>query len=128
MLMYDENQYDMLKQLWIVPVNPMGYFFSKFLVVLFYSVLFMVLTAIASILAGVLPGYIVWEWSSILYLLRKCMEISVLTAFSVLPILAVAASQKGYILPVCVTLIYTFLGFILLMVNMYLHPLSSMTA
>ena len=56
------------------------------------------------------------------------MEISVLTAFSVLPILAVAASQKGYILPVCVTLIYTFLGFILLMVNMYLHPLSSMTA
>ena len=128
MLMYDENQYNMLKQLWIVPVNPMGYFFSKFVVVLFYSVLFMVLTAVTSILAGVLPGYIVWEWSSILYLLRKCMEISVLTAFSVLPILAVAASQKGYILPVCVTLIYTFLGFILLMVNMYLHPLSSMTA
>ena len=118
MLMYDENQYNMLKQLWIVPVNPMGYFFSKFVVVLFYSVLFMVLTAVTSILAGVLPGYIVWEWSSILYLLRKCMEISVLTAFSVLPILAVAASQKGYILPVCVTLIYTFLGFILLMVNM----------
>ncbi len=128
MLMYDENQYDMLKQLWIVPVNPMGYFFGKFVVVLFYSVLFMVLTAMTSILAGVLPGYISWEWNSIVYLLRKCMEISVLTAFSVLPILAVAASQKGYILPVCVTLIYTFLGFILLMVNMYLHPLSSTTA
>ena len=128
MLMYDENQYDMLKQLWIVPVNRMGYFFSKFVVVLFYSVLFMFITAIASIVAGVLPGYIVWDWNSILYLLKKCMEISVLTAFAVLPILAVAASQKGYILPVCVTLIYTFLGFILLMVNMYLHPLSSMTA
>lgn len=128
MLMYDENQYDMLKQLLIVPINPMDYFFSKFVVVLFYSVLFMVLTAVISILTGILPGYIVWEWSSILYLLRKCMEISILTAFSVLPILAVAASQKGYILPVCVTLIYTFLGFILLMVNMYLHPLSSMTA
>ena len=55
------------------------------------------------------------------------MEIGVLTAFAMLPVLAVAASQKGYILPVCVTLIYTFLGFILLMVNMYLHPLSSMT-
>lgn len=53
MLMYDENQYNMLKQLWIVPVNPMGYFFSKFVVVLFYSVLFMVLTAVTSILAGV---------------------------------------------------------------------------
>ena len=56
------------------------------------------------------------------------MEISLLTAFAVLPVLAVAAAQKGYILPVCLTLIYTFLGFILLMVNMYLHPLSSMTA
>ena len=128
MLMYDENQYDILKQLWIVPVNRMGYFFSKFAVVLFYSVLFMFITAIASILAGVLPGYIVWDWNSILYLLKKCMEISVLTAFAILPILAVAASQKGYILPVCVTLIYTFLGFILLMVNMYIHPLSNTTA
>ena len=37
-------------------------------------------------------------------------------------------SAEGYILPVCLTLVYTFLGFILLMVNMYLHPLSSMTA
>ena len=45
-----------------------------------------------------------------------------------LPVLAVAAAQKGYILPVCLMLVYTFLGFILLMVNMYLHPLSSMTA
>lgn len=26
MLMYNENQYDMLKQLWIVPVNKMAYF------------------------------------------------------------------------------------------------------
>ena len=58
----------------------------------------------------------------------SCMEISLLTAFAVLPILAAAAAQKGYILPVCLTLVYTFLGFILLMVNMYLHPLSSMTA
>ena len=73
-------------------------------------------------------GYIPFDSESVLYLLRKCMEISLLTAFAVLPVLAVAAAQKGYILPVCLTLIYTFLGFILLMVNMYLHPLSSMTA
>ena len=56
------------------------------------------------------------------------MEISLLTAFAMLPVLAAAAAQKGYILPVCLTLVYTFLGFILLMVNMYLHPLSSTTA
>ena len=88
----------------------------------------MLITAAASILTGVLPGYIAFDSGSVLYLLRKCMEISLLTAFAVLPILAAAAAQKGYILPVCLTLVYTFLGFILLMVNMYLHPLSSMTA
>lgn len=128
MLMYNENQYDMLKQLWIVPVNKMAYFFSKFAVVLVYSICFMLVTATASILTGILSGYIPFDSESVLYLLRKCMEISLLTAFAVLPLLAVAAAQKGYILPVCLTLIYTFLGFILLMVNMYLHPLSSMTA
>lgn len=128
MLMYNENQYDMLKQLWIVPVNKMAYFFSKFAVVLVYSICFMLVTATASILTGVLSGYIPFDSESVLYLLWKCMGISLLTAFAVLPVLAVAAAQKGYILPVCLTLIYTFLGFILLMVNMYLHPLSSMTA
>lgn len=128
MLTYDENQNDTLKQIWIVPVSKMGYFFSKFTVVFVYSILFMLITALASVAAGVLPGYIRFEWNSVLYMLKKCMEISVLTAFAVLPILTVAASQKGYILPVCFTLVYTFLGFILLMVNMYLHPLSSMTA
>ena len=99
MLMYDENQNDMLKQLWIIPISKTGYFFSKFIVVLSYSVCF-----------------------------KKCIEIAILTAFSILPLLAVAAAGKNYILPVCVTLVYTFLSFILLMVNMYLHPLSSATA
>ena len=28
-LMHDENRYDMLKQLWIVPVSKMGYFFQQ---------------------------------------------------------------------------------------------------
>ena len=27
MLMYDENQNDMLKQLWIIPISKTGYFF-----------------------------------------------------------------------------------------------------
>ena len=58
MLMYNENQYDILKQLWIVPVNKVAYFFSKFVVVLTYSICFMLIIAAASILTGVLPGYI----------------------------------------------------------------------
>ncbi|MBZ4665681.1 ABC transporter permease [Mahella sp.] len=128
MLMYDENQNDMLKELWIIPVSKMGYFFSKFMIVLVYSLCFMLLTAVSSILAGVLPGMIVFTNDSVSFLLIKCLEVGVLTPFAMLPVLAVAASQKGYILPVCVTIVYTFLGFILLMVNMYIHPLSSTTA
>lgn len=124
-LMYDENQYDMLKQLWIVPISKMGYFFSKFFVVLMYSICFMLITAVASVLFSVLPGYVAFEWGSVLYLLKKCLEIGFITAFAMLPILAIAASQKGYLLPICLALIYTFFGFFIISVNMYLHPLSS---
>lgn len=126
MLMYDENQYDMLKQLWIVPVGKMKYFFSKFFMVLIYSVCFMLITAAASAISGVLSGCVAFERGSFLLLFIMCLENGVITAFAMLPILAVAASQKGYILPVCVTLVYTFLGFILITINLYLHPLSSM--
>ena len=120
MLMYHETQHHMLGKL--------AYFFSKFVLVLMYSICFMLITAAASVLTGVLSGTIAFDSGSALYLLRKCMEISILTAFAVLPLLAAAAAQNGYIFPICLTLVYTFLSFILLMVNMYLHPLSSMTA
>lgn len=126
-LMYDENQYDMLKQLWIVPISKMGYFFSKFFVVLIYSICFMMITAFASVLFSILSGYFVFEWGSVLYLFERCLEIGFITAFAMIPILAIAASQKGYIFPVCMTLVYSFLGFFIMSVNMYLHPLSSMT-
>lgn len=128
MLMYDEYQNDMLKQLWIIPISKAGYFFSKFAVVFSYSICFMLLTAIASVLFGTLSGYIAFEWTGISYMLRKCMEIAILTAFAIIPLLGAAAVVKSYILPICMTLVYTFLGFILLMVNLYLHPLSSVTA
>lgn len=126
-LMHDENQNDMLKQLWIVPISKMGYFFSKFFIVLLYSICFMLITAVASVLFSVLPGYVAFEWQSALFLLEKCLEIGFITALAMLPILAVAASQKGYIFPVCMTLIYSFLGFFIMSVNMYLHPLSSLS-
>lgn len=128
MLMYDENQNDMLKQLWIIPISRMGYIFSKFAVVLLYSICFMLFIAVSSILAGVIPGIIVLTRDSVSFLFIKCLEIGLLIPFAMIPILAVAASQKGYILPVCVTIVYTFFGFVLLMVKMYLHPLSSTTA
>lgn len=126
MLIHEEKQNDVLKQLWIVPVSKWEYIFSKFFVLLIYSVGFMMITAIASVLFSVLPGFVVFEWGSVLYLLEKCLEIGVLIAVAMLPILAIAASRKGYILPVCVTLVYAFCGFIFMSINMYLFPLTSM--
>lgn len=126
MLIHEEKQQNMLKQLWIVPISKMEYIFSKFFVVLIYSIGFMLLTAIASVLFSVLPGYVTFEWRSVIYLLEKCLEIGVITAFAMLPILSIAATTKGYILPVCVTLIYAFAGFIFMSFNMYVLPLTSM--
>ncbi|MGN7309260.1 ABC transporter permease, partial [Bacillus subtilis] len=37
-----------------------------------------------------------------------------------------ATTQNGYILPVAITLVYAFLGSIIVSINMYIHPLSSM--
>ena len=45
-----------------------------------------------------------------------------------LPILSIAFLTKKYILPICLTIVYAFSGFVILMVNMYVHPLSSSTA
>lgn len=126
MLIHEEKQSGLLNQLWIVPVGKLAYVFSKFSVVLLYSVSFMLITAIASVLFSVLPGYVAFDWGSVLYLLERCLEIGVITAFAMLPVLAIAASRKGYILPACVTLVYAFCGFIFMSVNMYLLPLTSM--
>lgn len=41
-----------------------------------------------------------------------------------LPILAISSSQKGYIFPLCITLIYVFAGFLITPINSCLHPLS----
>ena len=128
MLMYNENQYDMLKQLWIIPVSKMGYFFSKFVVVLLYSIVFMLITAVASVLSSTLSGIVTLDLQSILFLFQMCLVIAVLSALAILPIMAIAVTQKGYVLPVCMTLVYIFLGFFITTINMYMHPISSISA
>ena len=78
MLIYNENQNDMLKQLWIVPISKMGYFFSKFFVVLIYSICFMLITVVASVIFSVLSGIVTFEWGNVLYLVKKCLEMVLL--------------------------------------------------
>lgn len=127
-LMYNEYRDGTLNQLWIVPVSRIGYFFSKFFMILVYSVCYMLVTAISSAILSVLPGYVVFGWGTMWFLFGKCFEIGILTAFSVMPILAVASATKGYILPFCAALVYAFAGFFLMTENMYVHPICSTAA
>ncbi|HJA14801.1 MAG TPA: ABC transporter permease, partial [Candidatus Butyricimonas faecavium] len=75
-----------------------------------------------------LSGIVALDLQSILFLFQMCLVIAVLSALAILPIMAIAVTQKGYVLPVCMTLVYIFLGFFITPVNMYLHPISSISA
>ena len=56
------------------------------------------------------------------FILYKGIEAAVLEAVAVIPILALAVSHKGYLLPCCAAIIYAFLGFIVAQTNPYLIP------
>ena len=73
-----------------------SYFLGKFFIVLLYSLCFMLLTAIATFGFGISSGCISFQWNSFFFLLEKSMELAVLAAFAILPILAVSGLQKGY--------------------------------
>lgn len=128
MLMYTETQNDTLKQLWMVPVSRGAYLFSKFFVMMLYSLFYMVIAAIGSAALSIIPGYVDFEWNTLWFLFEKSFEIGFLVAFSMIPILTVASVTKGYILPFCLTLVYAFAGFFLMTVNMYVHPICSTAA
>lgn len=125
MLVYQEVENNLLTQLWVVPVGKLRFIISKFCVIWLYSICFMLICAVGSILIGNVSGLIEITNTSVFNLILKCLEIGALLPFGMIPILALATTQKGYIFPVSITVVYTFLGFILLMGNTYLHPLSS---
>lgn len=128
MIVSEEYENDTFKSLWIVPVQKKRLLISKFVIVLMYSLVFMSLSILFTLLLGKIIHHIEIDYSLLVFLIRKCFEISGLLAVSMLPILSVAFLVKKYILPVCLTIVYAFSGFVILMVNMYLHPLSSSTA
>lgn len=128
MIVYEEKRLQIVRQIRLVPVSGESYFFSKFCMLLIWSVGFMLLTAVASVVCSVLPGFVSFRLGGIAYLFEKCMEIGCFLAFAMMPILTLAISQSGYVFPVCMTIVYTLAGFFLMPVNMYLHPITSMGA
>ncbi len=127
MLVNVEHEYGIFKELWTIPVGKFKLLLSKFATVLIYSLIFMLLSVFLTVVFGIGFLKISIGYQMYLFLIRKCFEISLLVSVSMIPILSVAFLQGKYILPVCFTIIYAFSGFILLMVNMHVHPLSSVT-
>lgn len=128
MIVYEEKRLQIVRQIWLVPVQKESYFFSKFCMVFFLSVSFMMLTAVASLLCSVLPGFVPFRLEDLIYLFEKCMETGILMAFAMLPMLALAMVRNSFVLPVCMTVVYALAGFFLMPVNMYVHPITSMGA
>ena len=126
MLSYNETHGDILKQIWIIPVSKVGYFFSKWVVLLVFSLVFMLLSGVFTLLPGIAFHFVQFRWESAILILRQEVEAGILAAIAILPILALAVSQKGYLLTSCAAILYAFFGFILSSVNPYLLPSASM--
>ena len=110
MLVYNEQRCDVLKQLWIIPVSKGGYLFAKWVVILTVSLAFMMLAVGFTFAFGLAFGFLSWNGEMMAFILYKGIEAAVLEAVAVIPILALAVSHKGYLLPCCAAIIYAFLA------------------
>ena len=128
MIVFMEYENDTFKALWIVPIQKTKLLISKFIIVFLYTLVFMGLSILFTLLFGRIIHHIEMDRFLLIFLIRKWFEISGLLSVSMLPILSIAFLTKKYILPICITIVYAFSGFVILMVNMYIHPLSSSTA
>lgn len=122
MIVFMEYENDTFKALWIVPIQKTKLLISKFIIVFLYTLVFMGLSILFTLLFGRIIHHIEMDHFLLIFLIRKCFEISGLLSVSMLPILSIAFLTKKYILPICITIVYAFSGFVILMVNMYIHP------
>lgn len=126
MLLIDERENGTLKELMMIPVNKALLLLSKLSVLLAFSVLFVLSTAIFTVAGALAVGYPDMTAVWILRLFEIYAKTGVLTALSITPIVFIAAAgRRGYILPACATLIYAISGFILASEFMGIHPLAS---
>lgn len=128
MIMNEENQNGIRTQIRIVPVKNTEYFIAKCIMVLIYSLSFMLISYTATIGVGSAFGYLGKDAGVLFYTAKKCLEIGIIIPFAIIPVCSVAFTHTGYVFPLCFAIAYTFLGFILMTVTMYLHPLSCATA
>ena len=87
LLFYTESSNHINTYFWIIPVCKLKYFLGKFFILFIYSFIFILLTFIWTVLFADLSGCVAQEISSIFYLSRKCIEISILLPLVMLPLL-----------------------------------------
>ncbi|MDU2131571.1 MAG: ABC transporter permease [Finegoldia magna] len=108
MIVSMEYENDTFKALWIVPIQKTKLLISKFIIVFLYTLVFMGLSILFTLLFGRIIHHIEMDHFLLIFLIRKCFEISGLLSVSMLPILSIAFLTKKYILPICITIVYAF--------------------
>lgn len=126
LLMYNEQHFHIRRQLWFASVGKLNYFLGKFFALFIYSFIFILLSCIWTLTFASFSQNVTLTLPSILWLIKKWIEISILLPLAMLPILTAATFGKGYILPICLNLIYIFSGFVMASQTPDIHPLSSL--
>lgn len=125
-LFFSEKENDTLKELMVIPLNKPMFLLSKFIMLVIFSTLFMILTALFTVIGALVFDYTDMTTSLVFRLFKISAETGILTAFSMQPLIfIVIASKKDYILPTCSTLIYSISGMIFSSQLAGIHPLSS---
>ncbi|NMB63486.1 MAG: ABC transporter permease [Spirochaetes bacterium] len=126
MIFFTERENDTLKQLMIIPVNKAVFLFSKLIILFLFSILFMLLTAIFTVMGASVINYSDMTAALIYRLFKLCIETGIFTVCAMLPIvLIIVIAKKEYIIPICAALIYSISGAIFASHLMGIHPLAS---
>jgi hypothetical protein len=121
-----EKENRTLKELMVIPVNKIMFLLAKFIMLVLFAVLFMLLTTTCTVIGALPFHYSDMSMTLITKLFRISLETGILTSLSMQPILLIViASQVSYILPICVTLIYSISGVTFASQLAGIHPLAS---
>lgn len=125
-LYFTEKENRTLKELMIIPINKTMFLLAKLIILVLFSVLFMLLTTTCTVIGALPFHYSDMSTALIIKLFNISLETGLLTSVSMQPIiLVVIASQVSYILPTCITLIYSISGVTFASQLAGIHPLAS---
>lgn len=122
-----ERTNDVFKQLIVVPVMKKNIILSKCLTVSLLSVGMMFISIITIVIGGLCTGKFEISWFFVGRVIFLSLGEAILIPLSCLPILFLTILCRNVILPICLAIVYSFIGFIGAENLVGIHPvLSSM--